>query len=188
MLVKYTKNIYCVEGLWNEDVERGKLSILPALQLAAKLSKINFVHLTCNTFPELEYNLTRLRRGRAYGILYFAFHGKSGSILLDDRTRVSLDQLANMMKGRFKNWAVHFGSCSVLRAKDSVIQDFVDRTEVGLLTGYGKTIDWAESTALDILYFCLIQNYKNVKHFYRFFSSTYPDLIRETDFRAFVSK
>jgi hypothetical protein len=162
--------------------------VIPALQLTSKLNHISFLHLTCNTLPELKHNLKRLRKRRAYGILYFSFHGKKGGIMLDDKTKVSLDDLAVMMGTRFRNWAVHFGSCNVLRARKESLQSFVDKTQVDLLTGYGRNIDWAESTALDILYFCLLQNYKNVRHFYNVFTKTYPDLIKATDFRVFVRK
>lgn len=185
MLKKYRKNIYCLESLWNDDVEM-KLSVQPALELAAKLNDISYLHLTCNTAPELAHNLTRLRKRRAYGILYFAFHGQSGRILLDDKTRVSLGELAEMMGNRFHNWTIHFGSCSVLKARDEDLQNFVEQTGIGLLTGYGKVIEWGESTALDILFFCLLQKYKNTKHFWNFFSKTYPDLIKVTGFRAFI--
>ena len=187
MLKKYRKNIYCLESLWNDDVEM-KLTVLPALELAARLNDISYLHLTCNTIPELAHNLRRLRKRRAYGILYFAFHGQSGRILLDDKSRVSLEQLAEMMNHRFHDWAVHFGSCSVLKARDEALQNFVEQTGVGLLTGYGKIMDWGESTALDILYFSLLQRYKNTRHFWNFFQKTYPDLIRSTDFRAFIKK
>jgi hypothetical protein len=185
MLKKYRKNIYCLESLWNDDVEI-KLSVLPALELASRLNDISYLHLTCNTIPELAHNLRRLRKRRAYGILYFAFHGQRGRILLDDKSRVRLDELAEMMGNRFQNWSVHFGSCSVLKARDKDLQEFVEQTGVGLLTGYGKVMEWGESTALDILFFCLLQRYKNTKHFLNFFEKTYPDLIQVTGFRAFV--
>lgn len=61
MLKSYKKNIFCLESLWNENTEQ-KLSVLPILELTAKMNEIKFIHLSCNTLAEFKYNIKLISR------------------------------------------------------------------------------------------------------------------------------
>lgn len=54
MLKSYKKNIFCLESLWNKDIEQ-KLSVLPLLEITAKINDIKFCHLTCNPLAEFKF-------------------------------------------------------------------------------------------------------------------------------------
>src|SRR6478672_11028296 len=126
------RNIACLESMWNGHIEN-KLNVLPTLELISKTMESKFSHLTCNTREELKYNLKLLRK-RNYGVLYFAFHGSPGRIHLH-RDKITLEELAEMMAGRFSNWIIHFGTCSTLR-KPTAVARFIEETGVALVTGF----------------------------------------------------
>src|SRR5262252_6773759 len=105
-------NIACLESLWNSDIEN-RLSVVPILYQVARVNRIKYTYLTCNTREELAYILGKLGKGRRYRILYLSLHGKPGEIILDGG-RTDLESLAAMMGRRFSGWALHFGSCSTI--------------------------------------------------------------------------
>lgn len=98
----YRKNIACLESLWNQDVEN-RLSVVPILELSSKINNVKFIHLTCNTIEEFEYNLNILKRRKGYGILYLAFHGYPGEIILG-KSSMAIENLAAFMGESFINW------------------------------------------------------------------------------------
>lgn len=184
MLKAYKKNIFCLESLWNENIEQ-RLSVLPILEVIAKMDEIKFAHLSCNTVAEFQYNVKLLSRKKSYKILYLAFHGNIGKILFADKSELDLNELAEILGNNFRNWTIHFGSCNTLKAKDKVLYDFVNKTNVDLITGFTKTISWAESSAFELLLLHWIQYYKNPKYLWKYLEKSFPDLIKINGLRFF---
>jgi hypothetical protein len=175
------RNIACVESMWNGHIEN-KLNVLPTLELISKTMESKFSHLTCNTREELQYNLNLLCK-RNYGVLYFAFHGSPGRIHLH-RDRVKLPELAGMMNHRFTNWIIHFGTCSTLR-KPTAVRDFVEQTQVAMVTGFTRDVDWIESSCFELLLFKAFHTFKSPRVVIRHLQQKYPDLVESTGFKFF---
>ncbi|MGE5250109.1 MAG: DUF6642 family protein [Bacteroidota bacterium] len=175
----YSKNIACLESLWDGDVEN-KLTVTPLLQVISTINRIHFTHLTCNTLGELRFNLLSLPRKRSYRILYLAFHGNAGEIHLGDGTCVSMQELADMMGERFAGWIVHFGACGTLDVPRSSLSEFYRRTRVAMMIGYCKTVNWVESAAMDLILFDWLQGYISLGAMWNRVRSTYPDLVEHT--------
>jgi hypothetical protein len=178
------KNIACLESMWDKRTEN-RLNVLPTLELISKTQDARFSHLTCNTREELKYNLNLLCK-RNYGILYFATHGSPGKIHLH-RDKVTLTELAAVMNHRFANWVIHFGTCSTLR-KPREVEYFVAATEVMLVTGFTKDVDWIESSAFELLLFKELQMKLNPKIAIRNLLNKYPDLVEATGFRYYIQE
>ena len=160
-----------------------RLSVVPVLETTARLWSTKFIHLTCNTKSELQYNLALLCK-RNYGILYLAFHGVKGAIELHDGTPISLADLSQMMGARFSGWIIHFGSCDTIKNEEQVYE-FMAQTGVALVTGYQKPVDWGEGAALEILFFQALQKFKSLSALRKHLHKKFPDLIRATGFRFF---
>jgi hypothetical protein len=178
----YEKNIVCLESLWGGNIEE-RLSVAPLIEFIAKLNEVKFIHLTCNTMGEFKFNLREVcncGRKRGPGILYLAFHGLSGKILLPDGDMLNLEELAGLMGDKFKDWVVHFGSCSTLSTKESRLRGFFRSTKVALLVGYRRKVDWTESTSLDLILLDWIENYKRMGPMRKMVESRYKDLISVT--------
>jgi hypothetical protein len=84
---EYQKSIACLESIWYRDIENS-LDVTPILEIVSKMHEIRSSHLTCNTIEELTYNLGLLKQKPGYGILYLAFHGKPGKIILANGTQL----------------------------------------------------------------------------------------------------
>ena len=178
----YKKNIFCLESLWDHDLQN-RLSVLPILDLIARRHGVKFIHLTCNTREELVHNLRLLPRRNGYGILYLAFHGKAGRLILD-RESISLETLAEILNKRLVNWIVHFGCCGTLSVKESRIKDFISRTQALMVTGYKRDVDWMAGTVIDLFLLDQIQFYREMRRFWtRFKDTPYP--LRNLGLQAF---
>jgi hypothetical protein len=179
---KYEKHIACLESLWDAEVEN-KLSVAPMLDLLSRLLEIKYTHLTCNTLTEFEFNLGKIPRKTKYRILYLGFHGSPGEIHMADGSKLSLEELADKMGSRFKDWIIHFGSCGTLAdcdKKNERLTAFMQKTGVSLIIGYKLDVDWTESAALDMLILDWLQQYRNMKTFTEKVESLYPDLAGAT--------
>jgi len=179
----HIKNIACLESLWDEDIEN-RLSVSPILELVSKMDGVKYTYLTCSTIEELKYNLTLLKRKKGYGILYLAFHGSLGKIILAE-SPIDIETLATFMGKGFKDWIVHFGSCGTIDVGKDRIKNFIKATDVSMVLGYKKEVDWIDSAALDLLILDWLQEYKDMLKFWKMLKSDYKDLILITGLKAF---
>jgi hypothetical protein len=181
----YHKNIVCLESFWTRDVGN-RLSVQPILELASKRNYIRSVLLTCNTLGELEYNLKIVPHGngKGNGILYFAFHGFPGGIIMAGAT-AKLETIAEFMGRRFANWVVYFDSCETLKIEKRRVFGFMENTKALMTIGYKKKANWMDSSAIDLLVLDLIQQYKDMRKFWNRFRMTYRELVRMTGLYAF---
>jgi hypothetical protein len=125
--------VFCIEGQWHRDLnERG--SVLPTLELLERLGRIRFIHKDAATADELSYFLNRwlLRQYADYRVGFFAMHGEPNKL--------------------------YFGSCSVLRASDARLQEFLAETGAGLICGYTREVDWVESAAFETVLLDVLAN------------------------------
>jgi hypothetical protein len=178
----YTKHIACIESLWDNDLDHA-LNVAPILELVTKLYKVKASRLTCNTIPELSFNLGMLRRKRSYRILYLAFHGNPGAISLANNTSISLEQLAEMMGTGFSGWLVHFCTCQTIHVKEQRLGAFMRATDIGIIAGYTTNVNWLESSALDLLLLGQAQNYRDMSSLRNMLESRYHDLMAATGLR-----
>lgn len=175
------KNIVCLESLWNDDVE-ARLSMHPVLDVIAKSYGVKVTYLSCNTHEEFEFNLKMIRRRRNAGVLYLAFHGASDCISLPDGNTLSFDKLAELMGQRFKNWVVHFGSCSTCNVDGNRLREFRQQTGVAAVTGYTENIDWIDAAALDMIVLRWLQEYKDMSAMRRRIEKDYTGLVERLGF------
>jgi hypothetical protein len=174
----YRKNIACLESFWDDDIEN-RLTVAPILELLSKRNRIKFTLLTCNTKEELEHNLALIRKRRGYGILYLAFHGSPGKILLN------IETLAEIMGKGFTSWVVYFGSCATINVKEDRIFNFLESTGILMVMGYDRPIDWLSSTALDLFLLDCLQFYRDMRKFWNFFRKNYHGMTEIIGLKAF---
>jgi hypothetical protein len=181
----YVKHIACLESIWFDDVEnRDRVSVIHVLELISKNyeGEVQFSHLTCNTEQEFIYNLSVLKKLRkeTYGILYLAFHGQPGEIHLADGTKINLEKLADLMGKGFADWVVHFGSCGTVDVSQSRLAKFTTSTQVLLVAGYTKDVDWMESAAMDLLFLDRLQDYKDMSRMWSALTKKGESLMKAT--------
>ncbi|MEV6637685.1 hypothetical protein AB0M54_43845 [Actinoplanes sp. NPDC051470] len=144
--------VFCVEGQWDDDLTR-QGSVLPLLELLERLGRIRFIHRDTATPDELHHYLDTwlTRRYSTFKVGFFAMHGNPSQLCLSGKQTVELDEVAGWMSGRCEGKKLYFGACSILRAPNGDLRDFLHETGATMLCGYTKQIDWIESAALETL-------------------------------------
>ncbi len=177
-------NVLCLESFWHDRLDGDRLSVRPLLELLHTTRGTKYIHLTCNTIEELSFNLRQHRRYRSYGVLYLAFHGRRGRLLLADGSELAVERLTEMARGRLSGCLVHFGSCWTALGEDQVY-DFLEQTGAAAATGYTKAVDWIDSAAMDLLILDRAREYSNAKSLIDKLADTYSGLNEETGFTAY---
>jgi hypothetical protein len=158
--------IFCLETDWWSDFNRTS-TVVPVLNLLSQgvRTDVPHVHRDVGTREELAFYLRRwAQRGTArYSILYLAFHGEPGCILLADQRRkesvVTLDDLAEMLGTGLSRRVVHFGSCDTLREDRRRVRRFLDRTGLVAASGFRTPVDWLDSAVFEVLLFEVMLRY-----------------------------
>lgn len=179
----YQKHIFCLEGNWRKDL-LDKSSINAALVFLQQNCGIKHIYKQCGTRENLEYYLSlwKLKKYAAYSIGYLAFHGEPESIQVG-REYVTLDELAEMLKGACKDRIIHFGSCKTLDTNNSNIVRFLEKTGALCVCGFETEIDFVESSVFDMLLIELFQKYKDISKVDRDIKKYYRALVKKLKFK-----
>jgi hypothetical protein len=183
-----SRKILCFEGLWDNNLEQ-RLSVKPLLETISKLNGIKFTHCPCNTVSEFHFHLYQFTRSKKivskYGILYMAFHGHSGRIVLSDQEQLNLEDLADLMGQSFRGWSVLLSCCSILCLGEKRIKNFIKQTEVALVVGYRKDVDWGESISLDLIILDHLVNYTYLGWMRKRIEKRFPDFVAATGLKFY---
>jgi hypothetical protein len=151
--------IFCLEGdWWGTPHKRTTVEPLFTLLRTAEDWEVPYKHRDVATRPEFEHYLEKWQQANhdAFPILYLAFHGEEGTLLVgaDGRlkeSRVDLDWLEANIDVRGKNRMLYIGACSTLDLHGNRINNFLKNTGINAVCGYRGDIDWMESTTFDLL-------------------------------------
>ncbi|MGH8927432.1 MAG: DUF6642 family protein [Acidimicrobiia bacterium] len=176
-------NIFCLESFWHSKLDGDRLSVRPLLELLHSTRGTSYIHLTCSTVEELTFNLKQHRRYRSYGVVYLAFHGSRGRLLLADGSELPIEDLTKLAKRSLEGCLGHFGSCWTALAEDQ-LWEFMHQTGASLATGYTKAVDWIDSAAMDLLILDWAREYSNAKSLVDKLYYTYGGLVDEVGFTA----
>ena len=193
------KNIFCLEtDQWYGQKDRS--SVEPMLQVIERHLEISYQHRDVATTSELEFFLNKyLTPGfQNYPILYLGFHGRTGDdksdsyITLGDETRVSLNELENLIAGKCTGRFLYFGACGVMDAHGRRLNRFVRNTGAVAIAGYEEEVSWLESTAFDMLVLGGLQartfTKRSIHEFDEHLNETAPGLYKQLGFRLIVQK
>jgi hypothetical protein len=183
------KNVFCIEGNWNNSL-KGRTGIKAALDFLEHNANLKHIHKNCSTIGQFESLLKDavLQEYNRYGIIYIAFHGFPGELLVGKRQRISLEQIAVILQGKAKDKIIHFGSCSTLAVPRRRVNKFLRETGALAISGYTKDVDFIPSTFLDILYFQFCEQYRKIPLIHRDVKKYYGKMANELGFKMFYKK
>lgn len=167
--------ILCLEANWNGR-NISPQSVHHTLETMSDIHNDTCIHIWCNTKDELKYALRDANYGFRQGFLYMAFHGSPGRIQLGNKTHVTMTGLADLMENRFQGWNVHFGSCRTMDTLQA--EPFKKMIGARILTGYTKSVDWIQSTAMDMLLLDQMYRHKTPGYLRNKMQRLYRDLAK----------
>jgi hypothetical protein len=153
-----TKGIFCLEGLWDQDLRAGS-TVRPLLEMLRLNEEIDYIHREYATREELEYYLLKWtqKKYKAYPILYLGSHGKAGSIQLG-KELYSVGAMADLMVSKCANRLIMFSSCSTMNISPQQLELVLGKTGALAVCGYRVDVDWLRSTAFELLLFSKMQD------------------------------
>jgi hypothetical protein len=181
----YTKQIFCIEGDWHPDL-RQKDTIENALRFMETASgmKVKYIHRHCSTPEELAHRIKEYEKKiyDQFSIFYLAFHGVPNGLKLNQKTILSLDELAEMAENKLQNKILHLGSCQTLNINTRDIKKLLKQTGALCISGFKKEVPFVSSTIFDVLYFEMCQYYKKMDTIEKYMKNYYGKLMKELQF------
>ena len=106
----------------------------------------------CVTEVELLHRLRRSHR-QSCAVLYLVIQGLKGKIV-SEREFIGLERLGAIMGSRYRDWAVHFGSCLTLRDGER-LRKFKRAIGARVVSGYSIYSNWdRDFSALETAWLC----------------------------------
>lgn len=183
------KSIFCIESHWGGTLVEPKPSVKPILEFCSVARGTKYTHHIVHTRDAFEYAI-RNSKPKDANLLFFAFHGSPENIYLGTNQEflVNIDEIAELLGTRFSGSGLHFSSCSVLNISDEKANEFLKKTGLSFVSGYGQGIDYIESAAMDLAFLGKWYSYKSIGHLTKSIASSYGDLINENQFKFYRSK
>ena len=151
MVIIAKKRIFCLEGLWDQDLTK-KSTILPILELLYLNDSIEYIYRDCATVGETEFYLLKWTQEKYanFPILFLAFHGQEGVINLGS-AQYPVDRLSEVLEGKCQNAIIFFASCMTLHMNKKELRKILSRTNALAICGYRSDVDWMKSAAFELL-------------------------------------
>lgn len=179
-----TYGIFCFEGDWS-DKPSNQQSVEPVLRLLADCEYAKYVHRNVATRSSLEHYLDRWLKAdmRDYFIGSFAFHGSTGSLWLNSKENITLQELGELMAGRCEGRILYFGSCATLAVADDELKQLCKVTGAKGVVGYTREVDFVESAAFELILLSDLLLATNFKSSYTRLRRNHDELTRQLGLR-----
>ena len=186
MKITMEKKIFCLEGLWEEDLTK-KSTILPILELLYLNNKIEYIYRDCATKEEFEFYLQKwpLEKYKYFPILLLAFHGDKGIIDLG-KHEYPIDRVSEILAGKCENAILFFASCKTLQIDKRKLKKVLNKIKALAICGYRNDVDWMKSSAFELLVLNEMQlntlTVQGVDAIRRRIVQEYPKMVKEFQF------
>lgn len=186
------KGIYCIEGIWS-SLAHDRVSVQPILELIEDSGTSKTIYKSCHTVEELAFLIKKWKTKAVqskYPILYFAFHGETGCLLLG-KQQIPLDDLGDMLEGKAHGKIFFFASCKTLDIDERKIKSFLVKTGAIAALGYKMDVDWMQATAFELLILDALRvdefDTRGVKRIKEFIYDEYGNIARRQKFRMVIN-
>jgi hypothetical protein len=158
------KGIFCLEGDWWNNL-KNRSSVEPILELLMRTNgySVRYVHLNVDHRYAFEYYLKKWTQSqfRDHPILYLAFHGEPGTLLIGDQrkpeNKISIEELGEMLEGQCDKRIIFMGSCESMNIHGNTLNSFLNKTGALAICGYWGDVDWLPATAFELIVLATLQ-------------------------------
>ena len=161
--------IFCLETEWTQSVHDMKSAsqVLPLLEFAKHCEGmiVPYVHRKIATKAEFDYYMQHLSYPAYdnYDLIYLCFHGGKGKIHFAKKPETySLLEMGEKYKNVLSSRHVHFDSCLTLSADEDEVRTFKKLTGAHLITGFMKSVPFAESFIFELWLIRTMQLHPNL--------------------------
>jgi len=198
MSTKSPRGVFCLETDWFGNLKK-PTTVQPILEFLQKLDGFEVPHIyrSVGTRVEFEFYVDKWaqKTHEDYPILYLAFHGEEGKILVGDKrrrdSRVTLEELSERLKGKCKHRIILFGSCSTMNTERKRLQAFLKRTGALAVFGYKSDVDWFSSAMFEVQLLATMQqfplNRRGIRKMEEKIRAALPQLSKELTFRMEIA-
>ena len=156
--------IFCLEGEWWNNLKK-ESSVESILNLLSQWDPffVPYIRRDVGTVVELGYYLDKWvqRRHDGFPILYLAFHGEKGKIIVGDSRRqesnLTIDQLEEHLAGKCRKRILYLAACDTLGVHGNRLNRFLRETEALAVCGYTVGADWLLAAAFELVVFGTMQ-------------------------------
>ncbi len=173
---KCKKKFFVIESDWFSS-EKDQHSILPLLECIKGVEQdFDYYFRTANTKEELIYCLhkfksLRFSKDEPFNVLVICGHGSKGIINIGTGTNLitelTLNNLSDICSEVAENLLedvlIHFDSCYVLQASNTLLTRFAEKTGATAISGFTKEADFINSYALELILFRDLMYSNNAK-------------------------
>ena len=134
--------VFAFEGDDSEADLWQQFGVASLLHTVRELSGLKFIRRDIGTAGELFYYVRKWtqQRYREYQVGHLGFHGKPGELWLSGSTKVTLDELAEVISGRAGGRIIYFSSCEIMGTDDVSLRRFRERTGASAVIGFLKRV------------------------------------------------
>jgi len=151
MKIAMEKKIFCLEGLWEEDLTK-KSTILPILELLYLNNKIEYIYRDCATKEEFEFYLQKwpLENISTFRSCYWPFMATKASSI-SAKHQYPIDRVSEILGGKCENAILFFASCKTLQIDKRKLKKVLKNIKALAICGYRNDVDWMKSAAFELL-------------------------------------
>ncbi|WP_420444131.1 DUF6642 family protein [Candidatus Poriferisodalis sp.] len=153
--------VFAFEGDDSDADLRQQFGVASLLYTVRELSGLKFIRRDIGRAGELYYYVRKWtqQRYRDYQVGHFGFHGKPGELWLSGSTKVTLDELAEVIDGRAGDRIIYFSSCEIMGTDDAALRRFRERTGASAVIGFLKRVGGSlELPAFELLLLQALSN------------------------------
>lgn len=191
--------IYCIETSHWRDGETQQPSVDKLLGLIEDTQGIPYIHRDFSTKEELEFLLTEATQKKfsSFPVIYVASHGEERNLWVRQKvgktlpaSRIGLDELREMLKGRGKGKILFFSACGLMKGNASHLKKFLKETGIKALVGYQRNVSWIESAQLELgllpeLANCATWHFGSLKKAFKKITPANRSLIKSLELRSY---
>jgi len=191
------KKIGVIEGNWyDDDGSEDNVTVRPLFDFLSDLhyqDHHSYLYHMAETKGAFRHVMKRIAKSKKTKVVVLAMHGNKRNLHLDEGQKIDREFLADCLVEATKEKGAHLtglyiGACK-FGTREMAEYLFSRRISVKWIAGYRKSVDFVDSTGLDLLFFnCFLDESEKIRKTANRMKSRMRGLCDELGFSIYVRK